>query len=121
MMGRFFIFILSVCFLSATASAQSLVKKAEDAYMSDKYGEAISIYQEVMQKEGVSSDLYYNMGNAYYKSGQLGKAVLFYERALLLNPVKSTTHMAQMNPTVPHTRMGGKSFTKSSLYFSSAL
>lgn len=86
MMGRFFIFILSVCFLSATASAQSLVKKAEDAYMSDKYGEAISIYQEVMQKEGVSSDLYYNMGNAYYKSGQLGKAVLFYERALLLNP-----------------------------------
>lgn len=86
MMGRFFIFILSVCFLSATASAQSLVKKAEDAYMSDKYGEAISIYQEIMQKEGVSSDLYYNMGNAYYKSGQLGKAVLFYERALLLNP-----------------------------------
>ena len=32
MMGRFFIFILSVCFLSVTASAQSLVKKAEDAY-----------------------------------------------------------------------------------------
>lgn len=86
MMKRFIVYILLISFSTIAITAQSLAKKAEDAYMADKYGDAISIYHEIMQKEGVSSDLYYNLGNSYYKSGQIGKAILFYERALLLNP-----------------------------------
>ena len=36
--------------------------------------------------KGVSSDLYYNLGNAYYKSGNITRAIINYERALLLDP-----------------------------------
>ena len=58
---------------------------------------------------------------AYNPSATAEMAATYSCAVLSLNPVRSTTHMAQMKPTVPHTRMGGKSLTKSSLYFSKAL
>ena len=85
MMKSFVLYII-MCISVLSVNAQTLTEKAENAYSADKYSEAISIYNEIARTEGVSSDLYYNIGNAYYKSGQLGKAVLFYERALLLDP-----------------------------------
>lgn len=66
--------------------AQDFATKAGEAYAADKYNEAIELYNKAIEKEGISSDLYYNLGNAYYKSGFLGKAVVCYERAISLNP-----------------------------------
>lgn len=76
-----------VCVFSS--QAQSLVEKAEKAYSEDKFNEALSLYEEAAQTEGVSTDLYYNIGNCYYRLGNNGKAILYYERALNLDPANS--------------------------------
>lgn len=73
----------TLCFTSA---AQSLVEKANAEYVADKYANAIQLYLQVAQEEGISSDLYYNIGNTYYRMGELGYSVLYFERALMLDP-----------------------------------
>ena len=58
---------------------------ADSAYIKNDYTTAIQIYENLLQK-GESAELYYNLGNSYYKSGDIAKAILNYERALLLKP-----------------------------------
>ena len=58
---------------------------ADSAYIKNDFATAIQIYEALLQ-EGESADLYYNLGNSYYKTGEIGRAILNYERALLLNP-----------------------------------
>lgn len=71
-----------------TIFAQSvLVKKANDKYLQGNYQHAISLYEEVLSKEGVAPEVYYNLGNAYYKSNEIGRSILNYERALRLYPL----------------------------------
>lgn len=60
-------------------------QQADSAYAAGNYVEAVRIYEESM-KAGVSSELYYNLGNAYYRLNDLPRAVLNYERALKLEP-----------------------------------
>ena len=66
------------------------VTKAEgdSAYIKDDYATAIQIYESLL-KNGESADVYYNLGNSYYKAGEIAKAVLNYERALLMKPGNS--------------------------------
>ena len=63
------------------------VTKAEgdSAYMKNDFASAIQVYEALLTK-GEAADLYYNLGNSYYKSGDIAKAILNYERALLLQP-----------------------------------
>ena len=70
----------------ASAMGQSLVEKAATEYNNDKYPEALELYLQAAKAEGTSSDLYYNIGNTYYRMGDLGHAVLYYERALVMDP-----------------------------------
>lgn len=60
-------------------------QNADDSYRQGNYQQAISDYKELLTK-GVSSALYYNLGNAYYRSDSLSKAILCYERAYKLSP-----------------------------------
>lgn len=57
----------------------------DSAYIRHDYATAIQIY-EALLKTGESADIYYNLGNSYYKSDNIAKAILNYERALLLKP-----------------------------------
>ncbi|RNC64208.1 tetratricopeptide repeat protein [Proteiniphilum sp. X52] len=63
---------------------------AAQAYRAQDYKESITLYEELiaqeMAEDRVSAQLYYNLGNAYFRDNQLGKAILCYERALLLDP-----------------------------------
>jgi tetratricopeptide (TPR) repeat protein len=65
----------------------SAVTKAEadSSYVRGQYQQAITQY-EALLKQGASADLYYNLGNAYYRTENIPEAVLNYERALLLSP-----------------------------------
>ncbi|MBQ7426910.1 MAG: BatD family protein [Prevotella sp.] len=66
--------------------AQAVTKaEADSAYAQGHYQQAINDYQALL-KQGASADLYYNLGNAYYRSENITQAVLNYERALLLSP-----------------------------------
>ena len=62
------------------------LKHAADLYAAQSYEEAADVYAEILEKHGVSPELYYNYANACYKSGQVGLAILNYERALILRP-----------------------------------
>jgi tetratricopeptide (TPR) repeat protein len=61
-------------------------RQAEAIYQQERYGEAIEIYESIRANGVEDGVLYYNLGNAYFKSGQLGFAILSYERALKLLP-----------------------------------
>jgi tetratricopeptide (TPR) repeat protein len=63
-----------------------LLQKAEKAYDSKKYKEAIEAYEKLVNEGFKSYELYFNLGNAYYRDKQLGKAIYNYERARKLNP-----------------------------------
>lgn len=61
-------------------------EEADQAYQANDFAAAIEKYEAILNTEGESADVYYNLGNSYYKEKNIAKAVLNYERALLLNP-----------------------------------
>lgn len=65
---------------------QNLPSKAEKAYSEKKYKEAIAAYEEILKEGFVSYKLYYNLGNAYYKNNEIGKAIYNYELANKMQP-----------------------------------
>jgi tetratricopeptide (TPR) repeat protein len=64
----------------------SLYHNGNALYEEGKYEEALGIYHQLVQEGKESADLYYNMGNAAYRSNSIGYAVLYYEKALKLEP-----------------------------------
>ena len=67
-------------------SANALTKgDADKEYSHGNYQQAIRDYEELLKKDK-SAELYYNLGNAYYRTDNITHAVLSYERALLLSP-----------------------------------
>jgi tetratricopeptide (TPR) repeat protein len=59
---------------------------ANQAYTNGDYTQAIDHYEMILEHGYESAALYYNLGNAYYKQNIIDKAILNYERALLLKP-----------------------------------
>lgn len=66
-----------------------LTMMADSAYTADNYILAEALYCEAISRFGTSSILFYNLGNAYYRQGNLGKAIVNYERALKLDPTNA--------------------------------
>lgn len=82
-------YILSIIALLSVAFpgiSQNRAAAAAAAYENKNYPEAIEIYSQILEKDGTSGRLYYNLGNAYFRNGEKGKAVLFFERALKADP-----------------------------------
>lgn len=63
-----------------------LWETANHAYTSGDYAAALEVYDSIGAQGYTSSKLYYNMGNAYYKENQIGKAILYYNKAQRLDP-----------------------------------
>ena len=74
------VFVFS--FLSSFAVSKV---EADKLYTQENYAEAAEAYQAVLQS-GVAAEVYYNLGNCYYKLDKIPMAILNYERALLLAP-----------------------------------
>ena len=68
------------------ASPEQLWDRANTAYVNGDYHAAAEIYEGILAQGLSSVKLYYNLANAYFKEGQLGKSILFYRRALRLAP-----------------------------------
>lgn len=84
MMKIFFTLILSVCVSAFSVAATKA--DADALYEQGKYEEAASSYEWVLENEGVAAEVYYNLGNCYYKMDEIPLAILNYERAFLLDP-----------------------------------
>ncbi|MDR3252160.1 MAG: tetratricopeptide repeat protein [Tannerella sp.] len=86
-MIRKILFLITVCLCVCATTAQEVdIKEAETAYSAEQYDKAIELYESLIRSYGDSYELYYNLGNACYKKGQIANAILNYERALLINP-----------------------------------
>ncbi|MFT7588711.1 MAG: hypothetical protein ACI959_000923 [Limisphaerales bacterium] len=66
---------------SASDKPEWRYSQASDLYKAENYDSAAAIYQTLINEGTQAFELYYNAGNAYYKSGELGKAILNYEKA----------------------------------------
>lgn len=67
-------------------NAESLFSTANDLYKNEKLEEAIELYKKIEDQGMVSSELYYNLGNSYYKLNKVGPSIYYYEKALKINP-----------------------------------
>jgi tetratricopeptide (TPR) repeat protein len=86
-MNKVFLLILSLLTASIVAASPSdSLKAANDAYASEEFEEAVQMYESILDSGHLSAPLYFNLGNAYYKSNNIPRAILNYERAKLLAP-----------------------------------
>ncbi len=68
-------------------NAAELFEKANAAYRDGSYSQALKTYHKTEKLGQESADLYFNMGNAYYKLNQIAPSIYYFEKALLLNPL----------------------------------
>ena len=79
--------LLAVFFFPCFADqANQLFEEANGAYQAKKYNEAADLYEQLLAEGYCSAELEYNLGNAYFRQNELGRAILHFERASLLSP-----------------------------------
>lgn len=79
--------LLTLCFpFTYGVNIPQTIEKANKAYADGHYSAALELYQQVVKEGYQSADLYYNTGNAYFKTNDLPNAILYYERAKRLDP-----------------------------------
>lgn len=72
--------------LAAQSGAEHFFQQGNQAYRDGNFQEALNNYRRILDSGFESSRIYYNMGNCYYKLNAIGPAVLYYEKALRLDP-----------------------------------
>lgn len=80
--------LISLLFGQTMAQAKDQTDKvalANQMYKQGQFTDAARLYEEELKKN-VSAELYYNLGNSYYKANEIGHAILNYERALRIDP-----------------------------------
>ncbi len=77
-----YIFLL----LTQVFFAQDGFEKGNEHYKNRKYEEAVQAYKSVLEAGKESAELYFNLGNSYYKLNKVALTIYYYEKALVLNP-----------------------------------
>jgi tetratricopeptide (TPR) repeat protein len=83
------VLILIFAFVSISYAQDATMKNFEqgnEAYQSGNYLKAIEYYNQIIDNGYQTSEVYYNLGNAYYKLKNIPEAILNYERALKVDP-----------------------------------
>ncbi len=88
---RIFPLIISLMLLSLSAGAQKehyegMLEQANELYAKSSYDSALSQYESIAAADYESFQLFYNMGNAYFKTGEIPSSILYYEKALKIDP-----------------------------------
>jgi tetratricopeptide (TPR) repeat protein len=83
--------IFSLCFFgSLILGAQDEAEKferANNAYVEGNFEQSEDLYRQLLEAGYDSADLYYNLGNTYYRLDQIPLAILYYEKALKKRPL----------------------------------
>ena len=85
-MKQFFVILFSLLFSFGLFAQSASLKDAEEAYNNGNFKESITQFENTIASEGFSDQIYYNLGNAYFKDKNYPTAILNYERALRVNP-----------------------------------
>jgi len=80
--------LLAFCATGADLLAQNSepISKANQEYNAGRFSEAANLYETALATGERNAALFYNLGNARFRLGELGRAILQYERALALEP-----------------------------------
>ena len=81
-----FSLLICVAFSIADAFALSTAQLADSAYNKENYQLAVELYNQALEQNGRNANVYYNLGNAWYRRGNIAQSVLAYERALRVDP-----------------------------------
>ncbi len=103
MKPTFITIIASLVMSAMTLMATPAMDKAAQDYNQELYNQALNAYLSQAKTGEVSADLYYNIGNTYYRLKDNAHAILYYERALMLDPGHSD---ARYNVDFVRTRGG---------------
>jgi len=76
--------VILCSFVAASAFAQTSFEKANQEFAQGHFKEAISSYEDLVRAGQWSANLFYDLGNAYFRTGDFGHAILNYERAIAL-------------------------------------
>ncbi len=88
-MKKLYIVLALIVIGAAMSWAASLVEQGNEAYGTEHYNRALELYLKAEKTQGTSSQLCYNLGNTYYRLKDVPHAILYYERALILDPGNS--------------------------------
>jgi tetratricopeptide (TPR) repeat protein len=86
---KYIICIISVVLLNFAVKAQDpkqLFNQANELYKQKEYEQAAQVYENIATLGYESAEVYYNLGNCYYKTNQIGLTILNYERAKKIEP-----------------------------------
>jgi tetratricopeptide (TPR) repeat protein len=83
--------LLNVCYLLiggsiAFGQAPGEFAKGNQEFGAGHFKEAIDAYEELVRSGTLSANLFYDLGNAYFRAGDFGRSILNYERAIALDP-----------------------------------
>ena len=94
-------YLLIILSSLAKADSNSIMQTANEYYKNNRYQLAIEEYNKLLLDGFAGTSLYYNLGNAHYRLGKVGYAILYYEKALKLSPndeeVKHNLALAKLN------------------------
>jgi len=86
-----FAFVAASTLCAATVAQQirdpgAVFDQANDAYKDERFDDAIAGYRQLLAAGFRHTEIYYNLGNAYFRTGELGRALAQYDRARRLDP-----------------------------------
>ena len=100
------LFVLALLLLIGVSKAnEPLLDSAKANYDNNDFTIAIEQYESIKIKGLTSPDLYYNLGNAYFRNGQLGYSILNFEKAIKANPAHEN---AKFNLELANTKLADK-------------
>ena len=79
--------LLMIANVVVAQNVDTLFVSANELYRNGAFEEAIKKYKKIESQDTVSSELYLNLGNAYYKLNKVGPTIFYYEKALKLDPL----------------------------------
>jgi tetratricopeptide (TPR) repeat protein len=101
--GLYLLLLLALPLFSLGDDNEALFKQGNTAYSKGQYQQAIKVYQQVVDGGYQSAVVYFNLGNAYYKQGDIPSALLYYEKAHKLAPgdedINFNIHYANLKTT----------------------
>jgi len=78
---KILIFLFLFVEIVSAGELENLFQKGNEHYLKGEYQETIRIFQSIVEKGYQGKSLYYNLGNAYFRIGKIGLAILYYEKA----------------------------------------
>ncbi len=80
------LFFMIGCSVVVASQVEDILQKGNTYYREGAYDKAIEEYKKLVDEGYVGTSLFYNLGNANYRIGKIGYAILYYEKALELSP-----------------------------------